>query len=280
MFSSASQGILFKDCVTFYEFTVWFWHSISWNFTGICFTHPCSLLTCSFSEFHKTSWMKRIPLWQHPSIVSQAENDLWTHVLWRQSLVQLPGTFFLGSHVSIWSTKQSCGKVARRAANTGKQPRGLFGRNTICFGWEKKVSSSSVHASALLQLLLYSYSSSIPTCVIDLAIAWLHSLLVIFVHMSYLCSATCGLYSILTCDQRQRHKFELGILPVSQKSWFAKFLEEKKASRKWNTYLWKPKNWKSTDGQKLCNALLMHFGRCFDALGFFDKIYLFPRFTR
>ena len=96
MFTPASQGILFKDCVTFYEFTIWFWHSSSWNFKSICFTHPCSLCTFSLSEFHKTSWMKRIPLWQHPSIVCPAENYLWTHVLWRQSLVQFPGTFFFG----------------------------------------------------------------------------------------------------------------------------------------------------------------------------------------
>ena len=170
MFTSASQGILLKDCVTFYDFTVWFWHSSSWNFTGIRFTHPCSLLTCSFSEFHKTSWMKRIPLWQHPSIVSQAENDLWTHVLWRQSLVQLPGTFFLGSHVSIWSTKQSCGKVARRAANTGRQPRGLFGRNTICFFCLTKLGEKNKCLLQVYMLLLCCSFCSTPTRLLSLLV--------------------------------------------------------------------------------------------------------------
>ena len=226
MFTSASQGILSKDCVTFFEYTVWFWHSSSWNFTGICFTHPCPLLTCSFSEFHKTSWMKRIPLWQHPSIVSQAENDLWTHVLWRQSLVQLPGTFFLGSHVSIWSTKQRNGRVVWTAANIGRQPRGLLGKKAICCFCVAKLGERE---RCLLQvnILLFCCSfhsvgyslTSLTTCVI-------------FLHMSFLCSTKYAIYENLTWNQKQSHRFWLGISLASQNKLLAKFQKERKHSEK------------------------------------------------
>ena len=163
MFTSASEGILLKDCVTFYEFTAWFWHSSSSNFTGICFTHPCSLRACSFSEFHKTSWMKRIPLWQHPSIVSQALS--WKRFVNSCTLKAILGAaswcFLFGvtcKHLIYWAKFwKSCPEgskhwqTAKRAV--WKERHLLFLRNNV--GWEKKVSSSSVHISVLLQLVMF-----------------------------------------------------------------------------------------------------------------------------
>jgi hypothetical protein len=63
-------------------------------------------------------------------------------------------------------------QTAKRAA--WKERHLLFLRSKV--GWEKKVSPSSIHTSVLLQLPLCSYLCSIPTCVMSLAIAWLHSL--------------------------------------------------------------------------------------------------------
>ena len=82
-------------------------------------------------------------------------------------------------------------QTAKRAA--WKERHLLFLRSKV--GWEKKVSPSSIHISVLLQLPLCSYLCSIPTCVMSLAIAWLHSLHVwssctcrscVLLHMPYM----------------------------------------------------------------------------------------------
>ena len=51
---------------------------------------------------------------------------------------------------------------------------------------------------------------------------------VIFLHMSFLCSATYALYESFTCDQTQGQKFKLEILLASQNKLLPKFQKERK----------------------------------------------------